>query len=177
MTVYNPAVSLRGKRGFTLVELLVVIAIIGILIALLLPAIQAARESARCMECINHLKQIATACLNHESTQKFFPTGGWSSHWCGDPYLGYGRRQPGNWTYNILPWMENKQLHDMALGTSGADKQNALQRMTQNMVNEYYCPTRRPPVIQILADRPQNAGSLGTDPKSGMCDYAANAGT
>jgi prepilin-type N-terminal cleavage/methylation domain-containing protein len=171
-------IAYQRKRAFTLVELLVVIAIIGILIALLLPAIQAARESARRMECINHLKQIATACLNHESTQKFYPTGGWNWRWAGDPNLGYGRRQPGAWTFNILPWMEHKQLHDTALGAATvALKKTALQRMTQSMVSEYYCPSRRPPVLQTLADRPQNAGGLGTDPVSGMCDYAGNAGT
>jgi prepilin-type N-terminal cleavage/methylation domain-containing protein/prepilin-type processing-associated H-X9-DG protein len=68
-----------GRRGFTLVELLVVIAIIGILIALLLPAIQAAREAARRSECTNNLRQIALASLNYESATKSFPTGARSS--------------------------------------------------------------------------------------------------
>ncbi len=63
------------KRGFTLVELLVVIAIIGILVGLLLPAVQAAREAARRMQCTNNLKQLALACLNIESTTKSFPPG------------------------------------------------------------------------------------------------------
>ena len=83
--------------GFTLVELLVVIAIIGILVALLLPAIQAAREAARRSQCQNHLKQIATGMLLHESAHKHLPVGGWSPIRGGDPDLGAGEEQPGGW--------------------------------------------------------------------------------
>src|SRR5262245_54965220 len=67
--------STRSQRGFTLVELLVVIAIIGILIALLLPAIQSAREAARRAQCTNSLKQIGLGILNHESNKKAYPPG------------------------------------------------------------------------------------------------------
>ena len=67
----------RRHRGFTLVELLVVIAIIGILVALLLPAIQSARESARRTQCMNQLKQLVLGALTHHNTTKHFPTGGW----------------------------------------------------------------------------------------------------
>src|SRR5256885_9408003 len=63
-----------ARRAFTLVELLVVIAIIGILVALLLPAIQAAREAARRTDCMNRIKQISLACLNYESAKKHFPS-------------------------------------------------------------------------------------------------------
>ena len=66
----------QPTRAFTLVELLVVIAIIGVLVALLLPAIQAARETARRTECLNHLKQMGVALENHHDAHNYFPTGG-----------------------------------------------------------------------------------------------------
>jgi prepilin-type N-terminal cleavage/methylation domain-containing protein len=103
---------LRNCRGFTLVELLVVIAIIGILVALLLPAIQAAREAARRAECGNHLKQIGVALHNYHDTYKSFPSleihtiallNGTNSNW-GEMY--------GNWLVYLLPFVEEKAAYD-----------------------------------------------------------------
>jgi prepilin-type N-terminal cleavage/methylation domain-containing protein len=93
--------AIRRLRGFTLVELLVVIAIIGILVALLLPAVQAAREAARRTQCVNSLKQIGLAAHNHHDTLKRFPTGGLSeSHSPGDH-----TQDVGSLVY-LLPYME-----------------------------------------------------------------------
>ena len=106
-----------ANRGFTLVELLVVITIIGILIALLLPAVQAAREAARRAQCINNEKQLALGCLGHENATGRFPTGGWGFGWTGDADRGNDWRQPGGWIYNILPFIEQQPLHDLGIGT------------------------------------------------------------
>ena len=105
-----------GSRAFTLVELLVVITIIGVVIALLLPAVQAVREAARIGQCQNNLKQLAQGCLNHENATRRFPTNGWGPHWTGDADMGNDWLQPGGWIYNILPYIEQQSLHDMGAG-------------------------------------------------------------
>jgi prepilin-type N-terminal cleavage/methylation domain-containing protein len=170
--------------GFTLVELLVVIAIIGILIALLLPAVQQARESARSMECINHLKQIGLAAMNHEQVQKYYPTGGWGSNWVGDADRGFQRAQPGGFFYNILPYMELKSLHDMSKGTRSGDPGALAGAKTANsmIVSEFSCASRRPPTLspamQLKLSGLINCAkiTIGTD-KLFHGDYSANAGS
>ncbi|MHC4401971.1 MAG: DUF1559 family PulG-like putative transporter, partial [Planctomycetota bacterium] len=95
---------MRSRRpAFTLVELLVVIAIIGILIALLLPAVQAAREAARRMRCQNHLRQIVTALHNYETAFGVFPPGTIDD--------GVRRRQQWGWPVFLLPYLEEKSLY------------------------------------------------------------------
>jgi prepilin-type N-terminal cleavage/methylation domain-containing protein len=94
------------RRGFTLVELLVVITIIGILMSLLLPAVQAARESARRLQCQNNIRQLSLGVLHHLQSQEIFPTGGWGYQWVGHPDRGFKHNQPGGWVYNILPYID-----------------------------------------------------------------------
>jgi type II secretory pathway pseudopilin PulG len=154
---------------------LVVIAIIGVLIALLLPAVQAAREAARRAQCLNNLKQIALAFQNHESSVRFLPTGGWGYLWVGDPSRGFGNGQPGGWTFNILPFIEENNLYNLAKGATGTQKATLLTQMNATPISFLYCPTRRPVSAYPYkaATTPINATVTSAVAKT---DYAANAG-
>ena len=122
----------QARRAFTLVELLVVIAIIGILIALLLPAVQAARESARRTQCANNLKQVGTAVHNdHDAYKKLPPLRiaggpGWATFWV-----------------LILPYMEQEQIYDLWNLDLRYAEQTPAARQAQ--VAAFFCPTRRRP--------------------------------
>jgi prepilin-type N-terminal cleavage/methylation domain-containing protein len=135
----------QSKRGFTLVELLVVIAIIGVLVALLLPAIQAARESARRTQCINNLRQVGLGCHLFESATKYFPTaGGVVSQFTSQEELAkpkYGFETAG-WMYQILPYIEQQALHDMRRGNVPANSGFINTGMIEIPVATYNCPSR-----------------------------------
>ncbi|NLF08011.1 MAG: DUF1559 domain-containing protein [Pirellulaceae bacterium] len=176
------AYSRRAKcsaAAFTLVELLVVITIIGVLIALLLPAVQAAREAARQMQCKNNLKQLALGCLNHEQQHGFFPTGGWGRFWLGDPDRGFDRGQPGGWTYNVLPFIEQQALHDIAKGLDPALKSAKTAVLAQTPLSIFHCPSRRPAELYVngMSYSAYNCNGGAPLPMIAKTDYAANGGS
>lgn len=132
-------IKANWRVGFTLVELLVVIAIIGILVALLLPAIQAAREAARRTTCTNNLKNIAIACLNYESSNGSLPIG--SMNAAGDQWSGL------TWAVQILPYMEDPVIGEDALqsfkgGNNVYDATNAVfNNLNKLKPALYLCPS------------------------------------
>lgn len=129
------------RRGFTLVELLVVIAIIGILIALLLPAVQAAREAARRSQCTNNMKQISLALHNyHDSFQSFPPRGIFGDGGSGPPQTPYHH----TWLTAILPFMEQQTLYDstdMGLPAMGPGGGGPPQPIVSTLVPTLLCPS------------------------------------
>jgi prepilin-type N-terminal cleavage/methylation domain-containing protein/prepilin-type processing-associated H-X9-DG protein len=172
----NLKLSPARRSAFTLIELLVVIAIIGILVAMLLPAVQAAREAARRAQCQNHLKQISLAAQNHHDVAGFFPSGGWGYSWTGDPDLGYGCKQPGGWTFSTLPFAEQLPLYQQSLGLSGNAKLAAVAETCSRAVPLFYCPSRRSAQALPNMYAPWVANNAGSSDLLGKTDYAANCG-
>ncbi|TWU25871.1 DUF1559 domain-containing protein [Bythopirellula polymerisocia] len=151
--------SRSGNRspltGFTLVELLVVIAIIGVLVALLLPAVQAARESARRTQCINNLRQLGLGMLNFESAKGVFPTaGGAVSQFLNradlsKPAYGY---ENASWMYQILPYIEQQNLANMRRGDGNLNAGFVETGLAEIPVSAFNCPTRSGRIATIGTD-------------------------
>ncbi len=152
------------RRGFTLVELLVVIAIIGVLVALLLPAVQAARESARRTQCSNNLKQMGLAFHNHHDSFLSYPSGGLG--WYSDRNFSSAGTPEGpklqnwGWAYQILPYHEQKNLYELPDGAI----------IAATNLKAYSCPTVR------KATRFPYTQSAPTGTRA-MMDYVGNGGT
>ncbi len=172
---YKTSVRPDPKRrpGVTLMEILVVISIIGMLMALLLPAVQVARESGRRMQCQDHLRQQGLALLNHESAHGRLPSNGWGYRWVGDPDRGTGAGQPGSWIYSILPYLERADLRRLGTGLPAAKKRQALAQLQQYPLTMFNCPSRRPLTLWPQLWWPFNTDQVVASAKS---DYAVNGG-
>jgi prepilin-type N-terminal cleavage/methylation domain-containing protein/prepilin-type processing-associated H-X9-DG protein len=185
-------VSARKRTAFTLVELLVVIAIIGILVALLLPAIQAAREAARRTACVNNLKNIALGALNYESSKKAYPPGSTFAMEKAPSVMFYDQASGLGWTVLILPYLEESKVSEDSLSIWEKMRINGPYQdaysSTMDFLNKYLpamylCPSDPDLKYQQekfgTADRKgmSYAGVLGSFfARTGICDTFKTAG-
>jgi prepilin-type processing-associated H-X9-DG protein len=180
--MHKPAIRLR--RGISLVELLIVIFIIAILLQLLLPAVQSAREAARKTQCQNNLYQLALGAQLHLDAHGFLPSGGWAGSFTADPNRGYGRNQPGGWAYSILEYIEQGALRQAGKGESmtSATLGSGLKQLHESAPELFYCPSRRiaqayPPVNSGSSEWGLVVAKGAQDlPRVTKLDYAANSG-
>lgn len=154
----------RKAAGFTLIELLVVIAIIGVLVGLLLPAVQAARESARGVECRDRLRQFGLAFQQHDGQYRCFPSGGWGydqppTYIQGAPATR--RLQRAGWGFQVLPFLEGTNVWNSGPLVAVGSAQQV-----------FFCPSKRAPQTVTILDayQPPLTGSMV---ETALCDYAA----
>jgi prepilin-type N-terminal cleavage/methylation domain-containing protein len=148
----------RRSRAFTLVELLVVIAIIGVLVALLLPAVQMARESARRTQCANHLKQLGLAAHNFNDVRGWLPPTRVSND------SSDGNQNFVTWAVILMPYVEQQNYYNQWDITMAYELHSAT--VTRQAVPVYFCPSRRRPTAAFSNDAPQG----------GLSDFAACGG-
>ena len=183
-------VAHRHRSGFTLVELLVVITIIGILVGLLLPAVNMAREAGRKAACTNNVHQLALALNNFQAAHGFFPSAGWGWQWTGDPDRPNGREQPGGWMYCLLPYIDQDTLWKMGSDglpatLSAANSQPMKDSLDAQKISVglYVCPSRRkvqayPCSIYTASAKFVNANAIPAAPPftTSRSDYKINGG-
>ena len=163
------------RTGFTLVELLVVIAIIGILIALLLPAVQAAREAARRIHCVNNAKQVGLAAQMYHEANGMFPMGyGWMS----EPFGVTSPNWEWPWIMRLYAYLEQDVVTEdinwtWNPGTSYAGAPTGTVQALQAQIPTLHCPSD--PTVSIPFNRDSDCSHLGGIPK-GRCSYAGNFG-
>jgi prepilin-type N-terminal cleavage/methylation domain-containing protein len=156
MRTHRRAENFRG--GFTLVELLVVIAIIGVLVALLLPAVQMARESARRTQCGNHLKQLGLAAQNFNDIRGWLPPARVSNDGTD------ANRNWVTWAVILLPFVEQQNFYSQWDVTKAYEQHNVA--ITRQPVSVYFCPSRRRATAAFSND----------SPSGGLSDYASCGG-
>lgn len=155
--------KISQRRAFTLIELLVVIAIIGILVGLLLPAVQQVRAAAQRTSCVNNLKQIVTATFNYESAHQRLPWGINGVH----AVSATDRRGNWSWSVYILPYMEQGNLYDFLSPANGM-LGSAATRLFQETAPPTVLPSLQTPIASFLcpADPTQTLNAYRGDPNA-----------
>jgi type II secretory pathway pseudopilin PulG len=182
-----------NRRGLTITELLVVLGIVALLLAMLMPAVNAAREAARRTQCSNNLRQLGLALIGHDAAQRNLPYGGWGGRWGPVPGRGSEERQPGGWLWAILPFIEEPAIQSMidrvpppadapiAMSALEGDRPNAQRFPWISAPLEIAtCPTRRAatlyPVTSVSRMQLLPYTSTLQGQRVARTDYAMNSG-
>jgi prepilin-type N-terminal cleavage/methylation domain-containing protein/prepilin-type processing-associated H-X9-DG protein len=174
----------RHRGGFTLLELVVVLAIILLIVGLIVPCIQRAREAASLAQCSNNLRQIGIALQNSHDAYRRFPSAGWGWRWLPVPDRGPGPEQPGSWLYNVLVFTEHNALRHLGVGQISPNFQQSMVTLLTTPVPLFNCPSRRDggpfsttaawPYLVGMANGTTTLVSANQQVRS---DYAGNAGS
>jgi prepilin-type processing-associated H-X9-DG protein len=143
------------------------------LMGMLLPAVQMVRENGRKTVCRDNLKQLGLACIAFWRAQTRFPGGGWGYNWTGDPDRGNGAKQPGGWTYNILPNLDMDDVREEGKDQPDKNKNTINAKHMTREMEIFLCPSRRTVQTYPITSSPINCDPITTAART---DYAINAG-
>lgn len=167
---------LQRRSGFTLIELLIGISIFTILGAIMLPAIQSARESARLTSCRNNISQLSKGMIQHETYYGYFPSGGWSPQWLGVASRSGDSSQPGGWSFGVLPYIEEVSLRNTVANVPAGGEAAAYAKLVSTSLPTFACPSRRGSRSLPLSSTSFQGGTV-TLSKATRSDYAVNSGS
>ncbi len=166
----------QRRSGFSLVELLIAISIVVALTAIVLPAIQSVRESARLTSCRSNIAQLSKGLLQHETFYGYFPSGGWSPQWLGMTERPGDSSQPGGWAFGVLPYIEELHVRNMVANVPAAGMNAAYERLVTTPLPMFACPSRRGSRSLPLSSTTFQGGTV-TLTKATRSDFAMNGGS
>ena len=167
---------LQRRSGFTLLELLIGLSIITALAAIMLPAIQSSRESARLTACRSNISQLSKGMIEHETFHGYFPSGGWSPEWLGVAERTGDSSQPGGWTFGVLPYIEELSTRNIVANVPASGMNAAYGKLATTSLPMFACASRRASRSLALVDTSFQGGAV-TLSKATRSDYAMNSGT
>ena len=166
----------QRRSGFSVVELLIAIAIVTALTAILLPAVQSAREASRLTGCRSNIAQLAKGMVEHETFHGYFPSAGWSPQWLGVAERSGDASQPGGWAFGILPYIEEVGTRNLVANVPAGGMNAAYDKLANASLPQFSCPSRRGSRSLPVAVTSFQGGAVSLA-RATRSDFAVNAGS